>query len=88
VGTAEIGSDQGKELIHWGGGTVVASYIDRVEARWRKERMAQALIAGIDFYARRAKQRRSFLEETRLEWINIALQRLDENYPKPPIILR
>lgn len=84
VEVADIGTDEGKELIHWEGGTVVASYIDRVEKRWCKERIFQARIVGIDFYA---KRRPSFSKETRERWISSVLKILVENYPKPPITL-
>lgn len=87
VEVSDVDTDDGKELIHWIGGTVVASYIDRIDDRWSKERMIQAIIAGIDFYAKQARQTRVFPEETRTEWINSALNRLNENYPKDPITL-
>lgn len=84
---SEIGFEEGNEIIYWGGGTVVASYIDSVEERWSLERIAKARIAGIDFYAKRARLRRAFPEAKRHEWINMALQSLNKNYPKPRISL-
>ncbi len=87
VETSEVGSFEGQELIHFGGGTVIASYIDRVGERWSKERMERAIIIGIDFYIRRARQSREFSEEKRLDWINSSIEVLNGSYHKPPIIL-